>query len=415
MYSTSSHCRSAYSCIAEQAEARPLLSVLFIVVILATTLTLHLWIQAEQNEEEIVSEINPGEQIKIDIPNQVSLPLPLLQKTPEVLGTSSYLDGLSPKLPNEGKQIAEVITRGKQVVNILNSASIVASSVYINQEVPTSSSCSCGPSPNYLDKENIVKFPGNQITIDVPDPGSPFALQLCKPPRVLDTSSSSVGSSHISPDKVESTGNVAVRDQTDGEISYTDSLLCQALIEGQEASNFHIEHPSSLLSEAQQTTSGIANDEPMATSQSAEPPLPPAAVVESETQVPDLKTEFKVASWVIVISGGGIVSVLAGLPGNEKAELTHNVLFKAYTLLNYISLVSAVALFLLTFRRSNIPRLVIIAKLSMWVTLGSITYALGCATSILLPKSLAGVVLILVVPLLVVFLGIILSFSIRKT
>ncbi|XP_043703045.1 uncharacterized protein LOC122653170 [Telopea speciosissima] len=71
--------------------------------------------------------------------------------------------------------------------------------------------------------------------------------------------------------------------------------------------------------------------------------------VEDVGQIPELNFELKVTCWVIPLSAGGIIGVLAGFPGNEMATLPHKILFKVYTWLTYASFIFGVGLFLLTF------------------------------------------------------------------
>lgn len=148
------------------------------------------------------------------------------------------------------------------------------------------------------------------------------------------------------------------------------------------------------------------------TSQPSLSPSPQEAVTvagtENGVRDPELKTEFKVSCWLITISAGGIVSVLAGLPGNEKSVLTHKMLFKGYTYLTYASLILGVGLFLLTHIRPNIKGLVILVQFNMWMALGTITYAIGFATCILLPNSSVSLILVLVIPIVLVVLVVIL-------
>ncbi|OVA14822.1 hypothetical protein BVC80_8957g15 [Macleaya cordata] len=247
-------------------------------------------------------------------------------------------------------------------------------------------------------QKNIVKFPGKHTTIDIcDDPVSPVAIQQWKAPQGIDTGISLVGPSHFL--VVESNENAAVRDQSNGNAS----LLQQPLIGGQETSSFHIEHLDiSLFPEAQQTNDGIENNNSAATTPTRQPTTT-AAVTESENeaQVPNLENAMKVALLVIPISAGSIVSVTSGLFANQKTDLTHEVLFMAYTLLNYIALMAALLLLLLiTLKRPRIPGLAKIVQLTMWFTLGAITYALSCAISIILAKGLVEVIFILVIPFL---------------
>ncbi|OVA05672.1 hypothetical protein BVC80_8863g24 [Macleaya cordata] len=367
MYSISSSCISAYACIASQAEASPVLFVVFIVSILAATSFVRLRHQTRKDEKGKIAEITPMEQIIIDNQNLVSIPGPPLPEIHQVLDASSCLSGLSENITNEGGI-------------------------------------------------NIVQFPRKSTSIDMPAPVSTVLHSICKTPQVLNTSIPSVGP-RISTDKVESNENVAAREQTNGDISDPASLLHQPLIEGQETSSFHIEHPNNLLPEAQETTSEIANDDSRVTSQPAEQPNQAAEVAESEARVPELKTAAKVSYWVMPISAGGIVSILAGLIGEEKTDLGHKVvLFNAFKSLTFISFVLGVLLFILsTLRPANTRGLVMVVKITRWIILGSITYAITCATSIILVKSLVDVVIVLIVPLVIVFVLIIVSLSIRRT
>ncbi|OVA05671.1 hypothetical protein BVC80_8863g22 [Macleaya cordata] len=270
-------------------------------------------------------------------------------------------------------------------------------------------------------RENIAEItPVEQSIIDISNtvsiPGSP----LDNIRQVLDTSSGLSGvSQNIMVEQVESNENVASRDQNNGDISDIASLLHQPLIAGQETSSFHIEHLNNLLPEpeAQERTSEIANSDWRTTSQPAGQPTQAAAVAGNEAHIPELKTAAKVSYWVMPISAGGIVSILAGLIGDKKTDLAHKVvLFNAYKSLTFISFVLGVLLFLLTtIKPASIPRLVVIVKITMWLTLGSITYAITCATSIILVKSLFGVVIVLIVPLVIVFVLIIVTFSSRRT
>ena len=147
-------------------------------------------------------------------------------------------------------------------------------------------------------------------------------------------------------------------------------------------------------------------------SQSSQEPSPPAesALAENEPQNPDLKTEFKVAILVIMISSGAMVGAVSSLIGNENAKLNHKILFKAFSILNYVSLVLGVGLFILTLTCPNIPSFVKIAKFIMWIAVGSTTYALCCATSLQLHK-LFEVVIVLVVPFMMFCLIAALSWS----
>ncbi|RZC60044.1 hypothetical protein C5167_021805 [Papaver somniferum] len=181
-------------------------------------------------------------------------------------------------------------------------------------------------------------------------------------------------------------------------------LSNQLLIEGQVTNS-----SSSLLAGAvaQETAVGDDNNNSAGvTSQVAEQTTIALANFASQVSIPDLKTAMKVAILVIPISAGGIISVVAGVM--EMKIHTHGVLFKAYVTLCCISFFTGVVLLFLSLIPKRLPGLVI--KVTMWVSLGSITYAIGCGCIMLL-KSLVVTIFILVTPPAVAFVLLVLYYA----
>ncbi|KAF8408716.1 hypothetical protein HHK36_004781 [Tetracentron sinense] len=210
--------------------------------------------------------------------------------------------------------------------------------------------------------------------------------------------------------KGESTDNIPAIEQTEIDIPDTLFLHHRIQSENRESApyNFSPWFLRELMEEETISRAAIrvleVASQPSLTQRSQE--SEPVVTVEIE-----FKTEFKVACWMLTISAGGIISLLAGLPGNEKAALTHKIFFKGYTALVYASVISSLGLFFLTNTRPNIPGLAIIVKFIMWVALGSATYALGFAMCILLLNSLVAHILVLVAPLVLSAVAVILNFT----
>ncbi|KAF8395553.1 hypothetical protein HHK36_019501 [Tetracentron sinense] len=213
-----------------------------------------------------------------------------------------------------------------------------------------------------------------------------------------DTNSSLDGLSGVLMDeKVVSNKNNASTGQTKIDTQETAVLVRQTPNESPESTANTFWTGITGVSMEEDTTSRTATNVIEVVSQP--PVVPPSQEAGCTMAEPELKTEYIVACGVILISAMGIFSLLFGLPGNKKAALTHKTLFKAYTVLTIASFISAFGLLVLHKIRPIIRGLAKIIKFTTWVALELETYAVSCATCILLDTSLITLILVLLVPL----------------
>ncbi|KAI3871158.1 hypothetical protein MKW98_015058, partial [Papaver atlanticum] len=110
----------------------------------------------------------------------------------------------------------------------------------------------------------------------------------------------------------------------------------------------------------------------------------------------DLKSESKIALGLFTVSAGSLVVVVVVIFGDKKIELSHPVVFQAFTSLSLISLISASTMFLLTLKSPNIPYLAKAVRFTMCVSLDSLFFAYTWAASVLLLGKLGGTIVAMV-------------------
>ncbi|KAI3853167.1 hypothetical protein MKX03_035966, partial [Papaver bracteatum] len=113
---------------------------------------------------------------------------------------------------------------------------------------------------------------------------------------------------------------------------------------------------------------------------------PPSSVsgdqAPQETSPVDLKNDSKIALGLFSVSTGSLVAVVVVNFGNRNKE--NAVIFRAFTLLCFISLISDSIILLLAIKCPNIPCLTKTVRLALCVSVVSLSAAYTLAVSILL-------------------------------
>ncbi|KAI3952513.1 hypothetical protein MKW92_011593, partial [Papaver armeniacum] len=136
----------------------------------------------------------------------------------------------------------------------------------------------------------------------------------------------------------------------------------------------------------------IQPNEPVSSVQLLQPPSLSSSVSDDqaepqETPPVDLKNDSKIALGLLSVSAASLVAVVVLIFGKRNKEQAHPVVFRVFTLLCYISLISDSLTLLLAIKCPNIPYLANTVRLAMRVSVISLSSAYTLAVSILLADS----------------------------